>query len=353
MYRVAKIVETGHAAWNSCYTDVATCKALARLIEGEVQSIDDLQAAEVALQILMWHDRVDVLVPAFKFYMNGLVSYARADQPRSQMAFDLFAPCAPQDAIFAVERVGVETGVISQSTLANSSLPGRIFEDAKADYLQTSLQAATLASIPMYMSVPAYFTDPAIEPFTGKRGFFGKFYGDLATQWDDRISVVPDIDAAIPLPPLLAIVLTRAHVRDDIPNAIVEVRGELAPVRREMLRLNEVVQGAGRQKDIEAQVKEAQSSFAAVLPASRRPPVSFMFPLLKLYKAAKTPLDALIKVLNPNYKPEDPRIVANRTVTGSVFTNLMNTDSMHSLVSSFFTDAEKKNLEISRARKPS
>src|SRR2546422_1275899 len=97
MYRVQGIVGTGHEGWNSCYTDVATCNALAHVVEGEVQSIDDLEAAEVALQILMWHDRVDVLVPAFKFYMEGLVAYARADQPRSRLAFDLFAPCAPHD----------------------------------------------------------------------------------------------------------------------------------------------------------------------------------------------------------------------------------------------------------------
>jgi len=241
--------------------------------------------------------------------------------------------------------------VISQSTLANSSLTGRVFQDVKTDYLQASpLQAAMLAAVPMRMGVPAYFTDPAIEAYTGKRGFFGKFYGSLETQWEQRMSVVPDIDVTIPLPPLAAIVLTRAKTRDDIPRAIVEVREELAPVRREMLRLSEVVQGAGRQKDIEAQIQEAQNSFAAALPASRRPPVSFLFSLLKLYKAARTPLDALIKVLNPSYSPEDPRIIANRTVTGRIFSKLLNTDSMHSLVSYFFTDAEKKNLQVSRAR---
>jgi len=344
-------VETGHEGWNSCYTDVATCNALARLVEGEIRSVDELKAAEVALQILMWHDRVDVLVPAFKYYMEGLVSYARADQPRSQLAFDLFAPCVPHDQIYAVERVEVVTGVISQSTLPGSPLIGRILEDAKADYLRTSqLQAAMLAAIPMHMRVPAYFTDPAIEVYTGKRGFFGQFYATLDAQWEQSMSVVPDIDAAIPLPPLLAIVLTRATSRDDIPRAIVEVREELELVRREMLRLNDVVQGAGRQKDVEAQVREAQNSFAAALPASRRPPVSFLFPLLKLYKAAKTPLDALIKVLNPNYSPGDPRIIANRTVTGRVFSKLLATDSMHSLVTYFFTDAEKKNLQLSRAR---
>jgi hypothetical protein len=118
-----------------------------------------------------------------------------------------------------------------------------------------------------------------------------------------------------------------------------------------MLGLNQAIQGARDQKDIEARCKDVQESFAAALPASRRPRVSFLFPLLKLYKAAKSPLDALIKVLNPSFAPEDPRIIANRTVTGRVFSRLLATDSMHSLATTFFTNAEIRNLEASRARR--
>jgi len=35
MYRVQSIVGTGHEGWNSCYTDVATCNALARVVDGD------------------------------------------------------------------------------------------------------------------------------------------------------------------------------------------------------------------------------------------------------------------------------------------------------------------------------
>ncbi|MHC4179215.1 MAG: hypothetical protein ACYSWU_17010 [Planctomycetota bacterium] len=352
MYRVAAVLDTGHEGWNSCYTDVATCNALARVVEGELRSAEDLQAAEVALQILMWHDRVDVLIPGFKYERERLRAYARADQPRSQLAFDLFAPCVPYDQMYAVERVRVDRDTVVESTLEGSTIVGRAFDQAKNDYLQMApLQAATLAAIPLHMRVPAYFTDPAIESFTGKRGFVGSFYSTLAKQWEEALAAVPDIDAAVPLPPLLAIVLTRAGNRSTIPEAITDLRGELAPVRKQMLALNQLVQGARTQKEIEAQCKDVQESFAAALPASRHPPVSFLFPLLKLYRAAKSPLDALIKLLNPSYAPEDPRIIANRTVTGRIFSRLLATDSMHSLITHFFTDAEIQNLEASRARR--
>lgn len=73
LYRVAAIVQTGHEGWNSCYSDVTACNGLARVIEGEVRSLEDLQAAETALQVLMWHDRVDILIPAFKYRMGDCV----------------------------------------------------------------------------------------------------------------------------------------------------------------------------------------------------------------------------------------------------------------------------------------
>lgn len=354
MYRVAAIVETGHEGWNSCYTDVATCTSLARVVEGEVRSIEDLEAAEVGLQVLMWHDRVDVLVPGFKFEFEaeGHTAYARGDQPRSQLAFDLFSPCVPYDQIYAVERVRVRDNTVAESTLEGSAMVGSTLAQAKTEYLAKSpIQAATLAAIPLHMGVPGYFTDPTIEPFTGKRGFFGAFYSTLAAQWEKTMAVVPDVDAAVPLPPLLAMVLTRATSRSGIPQAITDLRAELAPVRVEMLGLNQAIQGARGQKDIEARSKDVQESFAAALPASRRPPVSFLFPLLKLYKAAKSPLDALIKVLNPSFTPEDPRIIANRTVTGRLFSRLLATDSMHSLATNFFTSAEIRSLETSRAKR--
>jgi hypothetical protein len=347
-YRIAGIVENGHKGWNSCYTDVATCAALARLVEGGLRSIDDIRAAEVALQILLWHDRVDVLVPAFKFRLGSMSSYARADEPRSQMAFDLFAPCIPYDQIFAVECVDVEDNQVVRSNLAESSLVGRSLADAKTEYLAMSkAQAAVLAAMPIHMGVPAYFTDPYITPFTGKRGFFGKFYGTMARQWEQTLDVVPDIDSAIPMPPMISIVLDRSADRAGIPEAIAGLRAELSAVRTEMLGLSDMVQGALSQKEIEQKCREVQQSFEAALPASRRPPVSLLLPILKAYRAVRSPLDELIKVLNPNFVPGDPRLLANRTVTGRLFSRLLATDSMHSMATHFFYPDEIAAIEHS------
>ena len=314
-----------------------------------MSSMADLDAAETALQCLMWHERIDVMVPGFKLRNDGFVGYVRSEEKRSSLCFDLFQPCQPYDQIYAVEEVVAHEGVIKSSNLSDSGMIEATVTDAKNGYLEkTPLQAMALSSIPVDFGVPAYFTDPRVEPFTGYRGFFGQFYQSVDKGWKEAVAAVPEIDVAVPLPPLLAVVLDRAQSRETIPTAIRELRDELSPIRTEMLRFSEMVRGARRQKEIENDSRAIKASFEAVVRASRQQHGIILLPLLKLYKAMKSPLDLLINALNPAYTPKDPQWIANRTVTGRTFSKLLATDSMHSLVSNFFSDAEIRNLERSR-----
>jgi hypothetical protein len=349
LFRVAAVHTTGHEEWNSCFTDVNTCIALARVVEGEVSSMADLDAAEMALQCLMWHERIDVMVPGFKLRNDRFVGYAPAQEKRSPLCFDLFQPCQPYDQIYAVEEVTAHDGIIKSSNLFDSGIIEAAVADATRGYLEkTPLQAMALSSIPIDFGVPAYFTDPLVEPFTGYRGFFGQFYQTVDKGWREAIAAVPEINVVIPLPPVLAVVLDRAKSRDTIPAAIHELRDELSPVRREMLRFSEMVRGARRQKEIENDSRDIKQSFEAVVRASRQQRGVILLPLLKLYRSLRSPLDLIINALNPDYTPKDRHWLANRTVTGKMFSRLLATDSMHSLVSNFFNDAEIRNLERSR-----
>ena len=352
LFRVVGIHATGHEDWNSCFTDFTAPASLGRLIEGEVRSVDDLRAAEVALQALMWHERVDVLVPAFKTGHGQFVGYTRENDPRTQIAFDLFAAVAAYDQIFAVEEVSVVEGIVRQSNLDGSGVEGMPFEQAKAGYLDRSpFQAAALSEIPIHFGVPAYFAHPNLRPYSGKRGFFGEFYTSVSRQWDEAMRVVPDIQEVIPVPPLVAIVLDRAATRSDLPASILALREELAPVRTEMLRFSDMVRGAYNQVQVEAQCKEIRASFAAAFKASRRTDQSFLLPLLKLYKAVKSPLDPLIAALNPDYEPGDPRVIADRTLTARTFARLLKVDAMHSLLANMLSESEIKKLERSASRR--
>lgn len=351
MYRVAAIETTGHEGWNSCFTDFTVPAALARLVEGPVVSMSDLIAAETALQALMWHERIDILVPAFRLDQAGFVGYVREADPRSELAFRLFEPAAPYDQLFVAERILASEGRAEASNIEGSTTVGRLIEDARSDYLaHAPFEAAVLSSVPASMGVPAYFAHPLLRPYTGKRAFFGEFYTAVAKQWDDGMRVVPDLVEVIPVPPLTAIVMDRAPSRDALPAAIHELRAELSNVRLELQGFGDMVRGAYNQAEVERRCQDIRRSFEASFRASRYPTPSFLLPLLKLYKCVKSPLDALIKALNPLYEPEDPRVLADRTVTSRTFQKLLRVDAMHSLLGTMLTATEIRRLEQSASR---
>lgn len=351
LFRVAQLVKTGHEGWNSCFTDFTAPAALARVVEGELKSLDDLYAAEVALQALMWHERVDVLVPAFKCDYGGFSGYARERDPRTQLAFDLFGSSATYDQLFVVESVEAADGVIRRTNIQGSGIVGQTVTAAVDGYLhRASFQAAALSSIPIDFGVPAYFTHPLLRPFSGKRGFFGDFYTSVSRQWEAAVTAVPDVNEIVPVPVLLSIVLDRAASRAAVPDAIHALRQEMEPVRQELTGFSDMLRGAYNQVQVEQRCSDIRASFDAAFAASRMRERSLLLPVLKLFKAAKSPLDPLISALNPDYVPGDPRVLADRTVTAKKFSRLLRVDAMHSMLANMLTEAEMRSLSQSASR---
>jgi hypothetical protein len=347
MYRVKGYTTTGHEGWNSCFTDINTCSSLAKLIEGEISSWRDIRAAETALQLIMWHARVDILIPGFKQEFNsGFQSYVRCDQKRSQLSFDLFKPLQPYDQIYAVESVKIDGGIILESNFQESNIVGKTTEQSTKSYMEsTQHQVSVMSSIALEFGVPAYFTNPLLESGFDRAGYFYRLYQSINSDWNNFTFTPPIIESNILLPPLLSIVLTRAKSRDSIPEAIVELRDELQVVRNEIESFNSMISGAYNQVELEKECKRVSESFESAFSASRYDGSKVIFPLLKLREALTKPFHVLRGIFDPNFVPHDPRIVANRTLTGKMFSNLLITDSMHSLLTHYFTSSEIKALE--------
>jgi len=349
MYRVVGHVETGHEGWNSCMTDIDTCLGLARVIEGEVTSWSDIQAAEVALQLLMWHDRVDIMLPGFKQITNGFSSYVRCDDNRTQLSFELFNPLKAYDSIYAIERVETKGGIILNSTYQDSAIVGHSIENVQADYLnKTPAQGNLFSSLAIDFSVPAYFSNPNLEANYHKTGYFNKLYETVSKDWNENKYKTPSIDFNLRLPPLLSIVLTRSKNRENMLDAIFDLREELKDSREEMLKLNAVLKGSRNEIELEQEAKRIMSSFESIYPASRYDGSRIIYPILKSFQFLKSPLEMMIQEFSPDYKASNPHVYVNRTVTGRMFKDLLVTDSMYNLIKQNFTKSEIKNLERSK-----
>jgi hypothetical protein len=351
LFRANACVTTGHEGWNSCYTDIDSCVGLASLIEGEITSWHQIEAAETALQALMWHDRIDVIVPGFKVQQEEpyMAFYGRCAENRSSLCFDLFKPCAPYDVIFATEEVVTnKDGTIRISNSPQSPFIGQKVQTAYQKYLEETPQhSKVLSTIPMKMKVPAYFSSPPLERYFDNRGFFGQFYAAISSDYGKAIDQVPIIDESIKFPPLLAIILTRAQNRNKIPEAIHELRDEIEKVRHEMLTFSNMIKNGKDQATIEKYSKAIQSSFDSTFAASRYGGPDLIAPLIKLYSGIKNPFDTYLSLINDAYKLETPKQLATRTTTGKMFSKLLKTESVFHLAEKHFTQTEIGNLRAS------
>src|SRR3954453_5188237 len=77
-YRRIGINSTNLPELGAAFTDITAVAAISRLAEGGISSYADLEAAETALQALLLHDIVHIIVHAPKVdYGNGLITYRR------------------------------------------------------------------------------------------------------------------------------------------------------------------------------------------------------------------------------------------------------------------------------------
>jgi hypothetical protein len=272
-YRTVAVASTNLPDLGAAFTDVHAVTAIARVAEGGITDVVELEAAETALQALLLHDIVHILIPSPKIGTgNGVISYLRQDEKqRTQFGFDLFALAKSCDWLVAPEFIQVTDGVFAKSTLPESPLIGMPVEDIRSGtkkYWNEEVVEAINVTVESH-GIPAYFTDPALVRSRRGDGFSKRFYHRMRQSWDKAVGDIPPIVCTFALPPLLAIVLNRLNNRADLRSIVVDLRAELAAVRTELRDFNNLVTQSTSSSDIEASVRRIVESFDAIVPESR------------------------------------------------------------------------------------
>ncbi|MBZ9884714.1 hypothetical protein LB535_20410 [Mesorhizobium sp. CA10] len=295
------------------------------------------------------------------------MSYLRQDESkRTQFAYDLFAVASSRDWIIAPEFATMQDGKVVSATFRNSPLVGRTGDEVIASgYWSPEVAEAINVAVEMY-GVPAYLTDPElIIPRSGD-GFPKKFYHQLKTSWDKSTGGLPPVVCTFNLPPLLAITLNQMTSRQDLKDAVMSLRAELAPVRKELLEFNEIVTQSTSNAEIEARVASISASFDAILPESRlsgaqrfqRRIVSvqrLVRPLVKFAAGFFTQTggswsDAMSAVGGVEQLLMESDAIVQRTVTAKTFSGLVRTEAIQSLVQTHLTNSEISAIEQSIRR---
>lgn len=347
-------------------TDVHSAAALAKLIEGPVQSFSDLAQAEMALQALLLTESPQVHIPALKVrHDSGFWGYHRVDKGfRSDLAFALFDFDNSWDFLTAHERVDVEDGMIVGSSDLHSGLVGQKLSNIN---MQSFLNSSSAQSAPLVLSdllsAPSYLSSGHSEKAARGSGFQKRFYSNLNHSWKRSVEGVPPIVCSFSLPPLIALVLNEAVNRENIPDTIRSLRGELAGVRSELLQLNKLATHAMGQAEIEARVARLEASFLAIVPESRlsgseRRARNFFViqrvvaPVLRYaagffmnnggsinqaFNVSAGAVESLVKTEK----------IVDRSLTASKFAKLIKTDSIQHLVRLYLSEPEILSIEAS------
>jgi hypothetical protein len=365
-YRTVAVASTNLPDLGVAFTDGNAVAAISLVAEGGLTDVMQLEAAETALQALLLHNIVHVLIPAPKAdFGNRLVSYIRGDSgQRTAFGFELFSLAKSRDWLIAPEFLRVTDGVLIRSTLQNSPLVGMTVDQFRTgmSYSNADVNDAINVAVESH-GVPAYLTDPALVRSRRGDGFSKRFYHRIRQSWDEAVGGIPPVVCSFSLPPLLAVVLDRLNSRADLRTVIADLRDELAPVRDELREFNNIVTQSTPQAEIEARVHRITESFDAIVPESRLSGAQrrrrrilsiqgIVRPLIKFAMGFATnngaSLENGIQVANgASDLLFESRAVVDRTITAQTFVGLLNTESLQSLVKHHFSSGEIDSIERS------
>ena len=366
-YRIAGIgnIQNPNPSW--CFTDTDAAGALGRLIDGPVRSSDDIEKAESALRAILLYDAVGIIVPCVKAQNGNLFSYQRFDKSeRNEASFSGMNATSCYDYLMALEMVGVKQGEITGSTNRISNLVGSNIDDSERIYNSLIVSSSEIANaFPMDVGAATYFSRQEFQKntHTDSAGFIDEMYRRIHQPWMEIAQSAAPLSAALKMPPFVAIILSRAPSRADIPAVLAALREELAPARASLNRLNQMLDETMTQADLNAQVRRINESFDAIVPEAlltdterRKRSIASVFrftkPILKLFSIATNLTAAdpceLIDVFNSTQDDvrKSTRLIS-RSVAAAKFAELLRVESFRGMMTSHFSKEE-----ISRMRFP-
>lgn len=273
-YAVVSVQHTDLPTIGATFTDVAAMVALSKVAEGGLGRVEELEAAETALQAILLHEQAHVILAAPKVINTdaNFGFYSRPDEAaRTEYCFKLQGVSGGRDWMIAPELLTVHRGKVSTSSKGNSPLIGRALGGLDiAAYWEEHLPDAINAAIRAH-KVAGYLADPRMQSTRHDRGFAKALYKRIRVPWNKVIGDVPPVEIMFDVPPLLAVALDRLGDRDrsHLIDVIAELRAELVDARQHLRDLDQLATSSQKQAELEGQIKRVSQSFDAIIPESR------------------------------------------------------------------------------------
>ena len=260
------------------FVDTNAIDALGRLVEGPIRSKADLQSFELAARAIVFHDEINLLAPCIDRTIYGSlehnpvrISQAVPDGTKIPESLEgVLRDCKQHNHIIPVEKVlefasdDIEKAILSQYVTKSESQ--KLWEQDKKEGVTSIVSLDRAYPVKLCNSVEEYFesifiSDPeriskvvSAIPETGSPGYFGlaefrnvyetrkgfdptKFFKIIDDSWADEVENLMSYSANIPIGFVSAILANKIDRREQLPEALAEMRAQFAPFRNQLWEL--------------------------------------------------------------------------------------------------------------------
>lgn len=349
------IHKSGFDGYHVCFTDAHSLKGLEAVFNGTVTSIHQIQAAEAALQSLIFYDQVVLLQPALGLHLQEKASVERFKQQDYGMWRPKNLPNTISNELLICENVWMNEGFVERSTLGDQSSLLRSDNPTNVEeYLdRTPIAAETLSVYPSSLGLPAFFSDPALQKNIFDLGLTGDLYRSVAEKIKERVEMVPGSKVEVRLPVLMWCLISRCSSRNDFEHELLELRDEFAFARAELSELDQIMNSAKSQREREDIGRHYHEAFEQVVTASRQSNFSYcrhvLYNVLKFYEMS--PVARILHLLNPEWRPRNPDTLVQRSIAARSFKEIVDFKTVRSSIRSVFSVEEVAALEREAANR--
>jgi len=347
MYRTAKLIKEKNDSNNSGivfhenYNDIG-------VFENEIKSIDDLLKFETMLRFVLLKDHISVVEPSVRYSVvnNGsqFDSYSRIPKYALKSADKVFQKVNAFNNIFPIEKVLIENGKVIKSTNPNSIYLNIKQSEIENKILSDSLSNDFLHTLPQSLSIPFVYNEA--KQSDSHNTIFNEFLNSLDDKYVKATEYSVKLGYNIQLPFFTNTVLSMARNRDHIPEAILELRAILEPLRNKLFKYEldfRSISGTRDQAILQKDVKQAIKTYTEKI----YDPGNLLSDTVQLVVSLiSNPNEYLGKIFNPQYSigNEFPVLFGNSNY--KMMKKLISKDNLNTNIEWFLNEKEMKNIQL-------
>jgi len=345
IYRTGKIIADMDKRTNAGilfherYNDIA-------VFESELNSLDDLLMFETALRFILLRDDINILEPSVRSSIiydgSSLETYLRIPPYAKESADLVFYKIGARNSLLPTEKLSIENGVVKDSTNPKSIYTGLNQKSVESTILEDKASRDFLHTLPNTFSIP--FIHTFENTATAHNQIFKDFLQSLDTSHLKNTEYSVKLGYNIELPFFTNALFSIAKSRDHIPEAILELRATVAPLRSKLYSYEVEFQSIKSEKELSLVQRDVQAAIKSLTENIYEPSSLFFDSVNLMVNLVKSPHKLAANMFNSAYRLENDYPVLFGSSNYKIMKKLISKDNLSTNIENFLTKEEIKKI---------